>query len=213
MLLAIVTSIGPLIAIVGAVLMLYAISEISTTVGDRSIFRNMVVAVALAVVGLVIGVATVLSSVLRAFGLGILSGGVPNPSSIPHTNLVDLIMGAIVGFAVLWVLLIVSAYFVRLSYDSMGSKLGVSMFGTAGLLYLIGAALTIILVGLVLIFVALILNIVAFFSIPDQPPSAQPGPPSRSPSAPPPSSPGGQTLRACLRLRRGFSGAREQPRI
>ncbi len=60
----------------------------------------------------------------------------------------------------------------------MSQKLGVGMFSTTGLIYLIGAALTIVFVGVILLFVALILNIVAFFSIPDnlagQPSSQQP---------------------------------------
>jgi uncharacterized membrane protein len=43
------------------------------------------------------------------------------------------------------------------------------MFGTAGLLYLIGAAFTIILVGFILLLLALILNMIAFFSMTDQP--------------------------------------------
>ncbi len=77
--------------------------------------------------------------------------------------------------------------------SSMASKLGVSIFCTSGLLYLIGAALTIVLVGFLLIFVALILNVVWFFSIPDKAPMTAPYPPplllpqSRSPAFLPPS--------------------------
>jgi len=73
------------------------------------------------------------------------------------------------GLAIIWVLLLASAIFVRRSYESIGKKIGIGMFGTTGLIYLIGAALTIVLVGFVLLFVALILNIIAFFSIAEQP--------------------------------------------
>jgi len=43
------------------------------------------------------------------------------------------------------------------------------MFGTAGLMILIGAVLTIVLVGFILLWVAMILLAVAFFSIKTQP--------------------------------------------
>jgi uncharacterized membrane protein len=81
---------------------------------------------------------------------------------------VSLIAGALLGLAIIWVLLLVSAILVRRSYSSVSQKLGVGMFNTVGLVYLIGAALTIIVVGVIVLFVALILNAVAFFSIPDQ---------------------------------------------
>ncbi len=57
------------------------------------------------------------------------------------------------------------------------------LFGTAALLYLIGAALTIILVGFLLIFVAQILFIVAFFSLPDQLPAQPMAPTTFTPSS------------------------------
>jgi len=92
---------------------------------------------------------------------------------------------------VLWVLLIISAIFARMSYNSMASTLGVGIFRTTGLIYLIGAATTIILVGFLLIFIAIILNIVAFFSIPDQLPQMAPAqsPYSSPPPSPPPATP------------------------
>ncbi len=50
------------------------------------------------------------------------------------------------------------------------TRLNIGMFHTTGLLYLIGAALTILFIGLVIVFIAEILQIVAFFSIPEQMP-------------------------------------------
>jgi uncharacterized membrane protein len=133
-------------------------------------------------VGLVVGVVVILGTVLAVFGLGNMSSwfatGVPGfttPPAIPSGGIFELIAGAITGLAIIWVLLLVSAIFLRRSYSSISQKLGVGMFGTTGLLYLIGAALTIVVVGILVLFVAEILNIVAFFSIPDQP-IAQPAP-------------------------------------
>jgi len=87
----------------------------------------------------------------------------------------------------------VSAIFLRRSYERIGVRLNVNMFQTTGLVYLIGAALTIVLVGFLILLIAEILQIVAFFSIPEQLPSSMPaqqtwGPPA--PPAPMPPSPG-----------------------
>jgi len=78
---------------------------------------------------------------------------------------VGLAAGVIAGLVAVWALLVTSAVFLRRSYDSMASKLDVNTFKTAGLVFLIGAATTIIGVGFVLILVAQILLVVAFFSI------------------------------------------------
>jgi len=64
------------------------------------------------------------------------------------------------------------------------------MFRTTGLLFLIGAATLIVLVGFVILFIAAILQVVAFFSIPEQLPSQPPtqqvwGPPTPPAPMPP----------------------------
>ncbi len=83
--------------------------------------------------------------------------------------------------------LIISAIFLRKSYEKIATHLNVNMFRTAALLYLIGAALVIVFgLGFILLFVAQILLIVAFFSIPDQMPMAQP---AAQPASPSPMSP------------------------
>jgi uncharacterized membrane protein len=77
------------------------------------------------------------------------------------------------------ILFIIGAVYQKKAYESIAKHTGIQMFATAGLLYLIGAATAIILVGLVISFVADILAIVAFFSLPDElaakPPEAAPG--------------------------------------
>lgn len=189
MLLGLVPVLGWILSLVGAVMTLIAIKYISDIVADSAIFRNMLVAVVLALAGLIVGVAVILSTFYKVIGLGSFTGSVGSfsfPTNLPVASIIGLITGALAGLAVIWILLIISAVFVRMSYGSIAAKLGVSMFGTAGLLYLIGAALSIILVGFVLIFVAQILNVVAFFSIPDQPvqpqqPPMQPQPPMTPP--------------------------------
>jgi len=102
---------------------------------------------------------------------------------------------AALGFVVLagvilWVCILISTVFVKRSYDTIATKLRVDMFRTTGLLFLIGAATLIVLVGFVILFIAAILQIVAFFSIPEQLPSQSPpqqvwGPPTPPAPMPP----------------------------
>ena len=70
--------------------------------------------------------------------------------------------------AVAWIISIISAFFIRKSFNAVASALNVGMFSTAALLYLIGAFLVIVFIGAIVIFIAEILQIVAFFQIPVQ---------------------------------------------
>ena len=172
MLLSFAPAIGGILAFVGAILVIVAIKYISDIVSDPSIFRNMLIAIACALAGVVVGVLVVFSTIARFIGFGWI-GGTP-PTNIPPGDVIGLVLGIFSGLALIWILLIVSSVFVRMSYSSISRRLGVGMFGTAGLLYMIGAILSVVLIGFVLIFVALVLNIVAFFSIHDQLPTVQP---------------------------------------
>ena len=112
-----------------------------------------------------------------------------NSTSFTSGQVVDLsvlIVGVVVGLALIWVFYLVSAIFLRRAFTKVASRLNVKMFATAALLYLIGAALTIVLVGLVVLFIADILMVVAFFSMPDDT-SLQPPP---TPMTIPPPRPG-----------------------
>jgi hypothetical protein len=137
---------------------------------------------------------------MRFVGLNALSLGPNfNASSVPTGDWVGLIGTILVGLAVVWIMLVVSAVYVRRAYGAISSKLNVGMFGTAGLLYLIGAATTIVLVGFIILFVAQILLVVAFFSIPSQlPGQGTGGMPGPMGVPPPPMSPPGGATKFCV---------------
>jgi len=90
--------------------------------------------------------------------------------------------GVIVSLVLLYVFIIITTLYFRKSLNMLSAKSGEKIFETAGLLWLIGAILTIILVGFIIIWIAWILITVGFFSIKTpaaQPPvTAQPPPPS-----------------------------------
>jgi uncharacterized membrane protein len=195
-LLFIIPAVGTILSVIGWILILVAVSNIADVVGDRSIFKDTVIAVILAIVGIVVGAVVILGSVLRFTrlnGMTLLSG--PNSlrdlngTSFSSGNLVGLgglVVGALIGLALIWVFYVVSAIFLRRGFTKIAGRLNVKMFATAALLYLIGAALTIVVVGLVVIFIADIMMVVAFFSMPDDI-STQPPPTPMVIPPPPPS--------------------------
>lgn len=168
-LLAAVPSVGALLGIVGFVLVLLAVKEISDSVADRSIFNNALIAIGLAVAGLVAGTIVLFGSLLSFMGLHDLTfssfGQGFNPSTIPTGDWFALVGSALAGLAVVWLMLLASSVFIRRSYGSIASRLNDNMFRWAGLLFLVGAATTIIVVGFAILFVAQVLLAVAFLSL------------------------------------------------
>jgi uncharacterized membrane protein len=167
-------------AIVGLILLLIAVKFVSDITGDQDIFKNMLYAVIIGIVGIVAAffVFLILFSVATVSTASVF-GVAPsfNPSEIgggATNSILGLIGGFLAGMAVPWIAFLVSAIFARRSYNGLASRLGIKIFDTAGLLYLIGAALVIVLVGFILIFVTVILTIIGFFSIHEQPQQVQP---------------------------------------
>jgi uncharacterized membrane protein len=153
----------PFVSIVGYILTLIAVKYISDEVNDSSIFTDMLYAVITGIVGLLVGASVLFFGALSSL----------------FTSGVGAITGGITFLAIVWIVLIVSAVFVRRAFDKMATKLNVGTFRTAGMLYFVGALLTIIIVGFLILFIAFILQVVAFFSIPDN----QPAPQAQMPAA------------------------------
>jgi uncharacterized membrane protein len=169
--LSVVPSVGPLLSIVGLVLVLLALKWISEIVQNPAIFRNALIAVVVAIVGVAIG------AVVGGVGVfSVLTGvGAGGPNGMDFARLFTTI---IIALVVVWLFAVVSAVFFRRSLNLTGDHLNVKMFRTAGLLVLIGAVLTIVIVGAVISLVANILLAVAFFQIRASPPPPPPPPPS-----------------------------------
>ncbi len=178
-LLTFVPSIGWILAIAGFVLTLIAVKNIADVVRDQSIWNDMLISIVVAIVGVIVGSFILLGTFLRFMGLNGLTfadfGSNFNPHTVSTGDWIGFITWALLGIAVIWILLTVSGVFLRRGYNRIGAALNINMFRTAGLLFLIGAATTIILVGFVILLVAMILLIVAYFSINENAvPPAQP---------------------------------------
>ena len=165
-----------LVGLIGLILLLIGLKGLADFYNEQGIFNNALYAIIITIVGAVVAVATVAItafSALASIGLDIGSlEGWANFGSGMGANLADfmdlsqlmtLLSALIVGLIVLFVFVVIAMYFMRKSMNQLSSKSGVGLFGTAGLLMLIGAALTIVAVGILLIWIGLILATVAFF--------------------------------------------------
>ncbi|MEJ2243613.1 MAG: DUF996 domain-containing protein [Candidatus Bathyarchaeota archaeon] len=184
-------SFGGILGLVGLILVLISVKGLADHYNDSSIFNNTLYGVIFTIIGGVASVAAVVVGgvgLLSALDLDISTIGT-DPSAISAVDwegamnfdiLMEFITIIVVALVVLFALLVVSAIFYRKSLNTLSEKTGVGLFGTTGMLILIGAILTIIAVGALILWVALILLTVAFFSIKPEPATVTP-----PPSAPP----------------------------
>ncbi|ASJ08959.1 hypothetical protein A3L11_06855 [Thermococcus siculi] len=141
----------PGLSIVGFILKLFAVKNIAEATGRGEIFSKYLWSAILWIISSLILVGTMWGSMLGAsqspeFGLGMMG----------------------VGGVIAVILMIVGVWFMKQSYDMISEETGVGTFHTVALLYFVGAILMIVLIGGLLILVAAILEIVAYFSLPDE---------------------------------------------
>ena len=179
------------LGLVGLILVLIAMKGLADHYNDSGIFNNALYGVLSTIVGVAafaVAMFVTLVDFFRDFGLEITEDW-SDPTIISQFQFQDSLMfdsfiahaAAILGsLVILFIFVVIAAIFLRKSLTSISEKTGVGLFGTTGLLLLIGAILTIIIIGGVLIWVSFILLAVAFFSIKTepvpQPQTAQPMP-------------------------------------
>ncbi len=167
----------PFLGLIGLILVLFGSRELSQAYNDERIYRNALYGVIFGLIASVVG-----GLVWGLFVFGINLANVNTSSG----DIIGIFAGAVIFLVIAFIFAILEAYFLKNSFDILADKTGVHLFRTSGLLLLIGAILTIILVGFILIFIAWILILVSFFTIPTHP-MQQPAP-MTVPPTPPPSS-------------------------
>lgn len=165
----------PLLALVGIILVLIALKQLADNYKDNDIFQNGLYGFIFGIIGII---ALTLVIIGLIFGLAIFPVA-------PGIGALSIIGGVIIALVLAFIFNLLSAFFYRKSFTILAQKTGENMFDTAGLILLIGAILTIILVGIILTFVAWILVAVAFFSMrasvaPATPTSPPPLPPNET---------------------------------
>jgi uncharacterized membrane protein len=168
-LLFLVPSAGAILAFAGFVMILLAVNYIAGDLKERKIFDNMMIAVILTIVGIAVASLVIVPTLVGAFQNGYFNGANFAPSA--NVTLAQWItFGTAIGLGLVaaWAFFLASSVFLRRSYKTIGARLNVHLFETAGLLYLIGAATSIVGIGFLILLVAQILTVAAFFSLPER---------------------------------------------
>lgn len=148
---------GMFLTIVGVVLTLIALKEIAEKFKKSEIFTNYVFACVLHVITALLIIFSALSTIFSlafiiAFRWGSRFG-----------------LWTVILLLLVYVMMIISGWFVKKSFDGVAEVTGVSHFRTAGLLIFIGAILLILFfLGAIVAIVGYVFEIVGFFSLPDR---------------------------------------------
>jgi len=167
-------SVFPPLSLVGIILVLVAMRRLADYYEEKGIFDN-------ALWGFIFGIISVVGAII-VFFLLIFSGAI---WSVTTGFAVPLAIGSIIAAIVVWfVFSLLQAIYYGRAFAILSEKSEEKMFDTAGLLLLIGAILTIILIGALVSLVAWILVAVGFFAIKTLPAPLPPLAPPQAPTAP-----------------------------
>jgi uncharacterized membrane protein len=165
-----IPSVGPIASIVGLLLLFIAVKNISELTQDNEIFKNYLIHFLISIVAII----ALFVIMLVAFGA---VGGFTWISGLETAEITDFesfwvnfgtILGAcILALVVSWILYIIAAIYLRRSYNRIAEKTKVDLFKTTGTVYFIGAITAIVLIGFLILLIARIIEIIAYFSLPD----------------------------------------------
>jgi uncharacterized membrane protein len=154
-----IPGIGILLGIVGVVLWLISMYQLSNILGKPSIFQKVLIGVILNVAGIVIA---------SAFGL---MAGISSFASMRNETgtILGLGFGIVIAIIVAYAISLAAFYFYKQAYEILASATTQNLFHIAGLLMFIGAIAIILFgLGVLLIFVGYIVLAVAFFTAPNE---------------------------------------------
>ena len=170
-----VVSFSGILSLIGIILALIGAKGLADFYKEQGIFNNTLYSIITVVVGCVAGVGVIAASAVTALAdLGINWANIEDWANIGTDvatvfadfdfSVIATLLGALlIGLIILWVAFIISMYFLRKSMNQLSAKSGVGLFGTAGLLVLIGAVIPVI--GLLIIWIGFILATAAFFQM------------------------------------------------
>lgn len=169
--------VGMIMPLVGLILLFIAVKYIAEETKDDSIFRNYVWYFVCGIIAMVAAFAIIFITIgglsFFEFVQSEEMGEEANFESI-----IALIGGIFIALVVAWILLILGTIYLRKSYNHIAKNTKVDLFRTTGTVYFIGAITLIVLIGGLILLIAKILEIVAFFSLPENIPSEMEASPS-----------------------------------
>jgi uncharacterized membrane protein len=155
--------VAAIIIIIGIILFLIAMNELSHYYNEPGIFRNIIYALIVYVVGQVIIVTVTAALTFAAVANGVVASSATSMS----LSFLGLFIGVTIAS---FVVAIVSAILVMRAFNKLGDKSEVHSFNTAAILLLIGAIIPVI--GFILFWIGLIFVLSGFFSLKPKQPAA-----------------------------------------
>ncbi|MBU0496596.1 MAG: DUF996 domain-containing protein [Candidatus Thermoplasmatota archaeon] len=160
-----------ILSFVGFIMVFIAVKMIADATKEKSIFDNYLYAFVAGIIAIVAFLAIILITLASVGGISffmdIQNFAYSDPMAI-FSYLQPVLFGALAGLLVFWIIAVVASLFIRKSYNMIAEKTQVKWFATAGLLFFIGTITAIILIGFLILIIGVILEIVAFFSLPEQ---------------------------------------------
>ncbi len=173
------------LTIIGLAMMLIGVNGLSDYFEEKAIFSNALhgtLAIGAGVVATIAVMIGILINSLMGFLQKLfpgwngdwmaLSGMTPNISGITFSDVIPFIWASITAFLILFAVSVLSAVLFRRSLGRLKAKSGVGLFGTTGTLLLIGAILTVFMIGYVIIWLSILLLALAFFELKESNPQA-----------------------------------------
>jgi uncharacterized membrane protein len=168
-------SFSGIVSLIGIILLLIGLKGLANFYKEDGIFNNALYSIIIAIVGFIVGIGAVVVSAVEALSdLGIDWANIEDWANVgtevttvvtdfDFSVLTSLLGALLIGLIIFYIVLIVSMFFFRKSMNGLSSKSGIGLFGTAGLLMLIGAVIPI--VGLLIIWIGAIIATIAFFQM------------------------------------------------
>ena len=168
-------SFSGVLSLIGIILLLIGLKGLANFYKEEGIFKNALYSLITAIVGCVVGIGIIATSAVSALAdIGIEWANIEDWGNIgtdvgtvftdlDFSSIATLIGAILVGVLILFVVMIIAMYFLRKSMNQLSTKSGIGLFGTAGILMLIGAIIPV--VGYLLIWIGFILATVAFFQM------------------------------------------------
>jgi uncharacterized membrane protein len=173
---------GVIIALIGFIIMLIGVKGLADYYKEAGIFNNILYGTIAGIVGVVVAIAVGISVLLTSLSVFLykifpgwngdwttLPNLTPSTANLTFSDIIPFFVGALSIIVILFASTIIVALLYRRSLSSLRNKSGIGLFGTAGILLLIGAILTIIIIGYLLVWIAILLLAVAFFQLRPQP--------------------------------------------
>ncbi len=162
LLLSIIPYAGWVLGIIGIILLLRAMKELSNYYQDEKIYQNTLTGVKFYVIALIAAAVTISAIVV---GVGFATGFTFANNFIFTLGFGVSLAAFLAGIVIAFVFYVLAASHLRRTFDTLAQKSGEASFTTAGTLLWWGAIFSIIVVGLLLILIAWIFATIGFFGM------------------------------------------------